>query len=235
MFERLKMTRLLVLLMLTASAQSAVADEVINAGVGGNRTTHLLKRIDRDVLARKPTVVVLMVGTNDRLNSGGFVSAADYRRNLESLVERIEANSASVLLITPPPCLPKLLFTRHDPKKFASQSPAARMEEVQQMVIELAKRRELPLVDFHQHLIEKKIADDRQTSVLRNMANSGAKDGVHLTSAGYRLLAELVANKLKSSKFDTSKTVCLGDSLTKGSSAANYPEFLDALLNSESN
>ena len=42
---------------------------VINAGVGGNTTRNLLKRVKKDVLAKKPDVVVMMVGTNDALNS----------------------------------------------------------------------------------------------------------------------------------------------------------------------
>ncbi|HEX2949579.1 MAG TPA: GDSL-type esterase/lipase family protein, partial [Armatimonadota bacterium] len=41
--------------------------EVLNAGVGGNNTRMLLERLDADVLAQHPDLVVLMVGTNDAL------------------------------------------------------------------------------------------------------------------------------------------------------------------------
>ena len=74
----------------------AVAATVINAGVGGNRSSQLLKRLDRDVLAKQPTTVVLMVGTNDRLNSGGFIDIKSYRKNVESLIDQIEAAGAKV-------------------------------------------------------------------------------------------------------------------------------------------
>ena len=63
------------------------------------------------------------------------------------------------------------------------------------------------------------------------MANSGLKDGVHLTPRGYHLLAELIAKKATAAKFDMSRIVCFGDSLTKGSAKANYPKFLDGILN----
>ena len=207
------------------------AAEVINAGVGGNRTTALLSRVDRDVVARKPTLVVVMVGTNDRLNSGGFVSASAYRKNVETLVDRIRKGGAKVLLVTPPPCIPELLFSRHDPKKFADQSPTARMAEVRSILLGISKEKSVALLDFHQHLIEKKLADSRKESMLRNMANSGVKDGVHLTPRGYQLLAELIAKTTTEARFDTSRVVCFGDSVTKGSAKANYPKFLDGILN----
>ena len=203
---------------------------VINAGVGGNRSSNLLSRLDRDVLEHQPTAVVLMAGTNDRLNSGGFVDAKTYRRNIETLVDRIQADGAKVLLITPPPCIPELLFTRHDPQKFADQSPVERMNEVRELLVDLSKKRKIPLADFHQHLIGKDIADNRKSSVIRNVANSGAKDGVHLTPGGYELLAELIASELSAAKIDTSRVVCFGDSLTKGSTSANYPAYLEAIL-----
>ena len=41
--------------------------EVINAGVGGNSSANLLKRVHEDVIAKQPDLVILMVGTNDAL------------------------------------------------------------------------------------------------------------------------------------------------------------------------
>ncbi|NQV27851.1 MAG: hypothetical protein HQ518_26170 [Rhodopirellula sp.] len=212
----------------------AAAAEVVNAGVGGNRTSNLLSRLERDVLKHKPTIVVLMVGTNDRLNSGGFVDTKTYRKNVETIIDRLQAGRAKVLLVTPPPCIPELLFTRHDPQKFAGQSPSERMIEIRNLLIEIAKQQHVRLVDFHQHLIENSIADNQKNSVIRNVANSGAKDGVHLTPQGYELLAELVAKELKAAGVDTSRVVCFGDSLTKGSGKANYPAFLAAILKTHS-
>jgi len=205
---------------------NVVTAEVINAGVGGNRSSQLLKRLNRDVLTHHPSVVVLMVGTNDRLNSGGFITAENYRKNVITLVDKIQAGGAKVVLVTPPPCIPELLFNRHDPKKFADQSPVERMQEVRTILLDISKQQKIPLIDFHQHLIQNKIADQQKTSVLRNIANSGIKDGVHLTPAGYQLLAKLVAQKLTAEKIDVSKVICFGDSLTQGSAKVNYPAYL---------
>lgn len=224
--------RILYLLAISAGlfADAAVSAEVINAGVGGNRSSSLLSRLERDVLRHRPSVVVIMVGTNDRLNSGGFVDTKAYRRNVRELVERIEAAGSDALLVTPPTCIPELLFTRHDRRKFADQSPVERMKEVRQLLIEISAETKVSLVDFHQHLDKHQVVDHRKSSVIRNVANSGTKDGVHLTPRGYRLLAELIADELRNGEYDTTRVVCFGDSLTKGSANASYPAFLAALF-----
>ncbi|WP_339735367.1 SGNH/GDSL hydrolase family protein [uncultured Gimesia sp.] len=209
---------------------NAVAAEVINAGVGGNRSSQLLKRLDRDVLAHKPSVVVLMVGTNDRLNSGGFIDIKAYRKNVNTLIDKIQTSGVKVLLMTPPPCIPELLFSRHNPRKYKDQSPVERMQEVRSVLLEISQKRKIPLIDFHNYLIDHNIADTKKTSVLRNRANSGIKDGVHLTPAGYQLLAKLVAEKLTAEKLETTKIVCFGDSLTQGSAKVNYPAYLREIL-----
>lgn len=206
------------------------AAEIINAGVGGNRSSQLLKRLDRDVLSKKPTVVVMMVGTNDRLNSGGFIPIKEYRKNVNTLIDKIEAGGAKVVLMTPPTCLPELLYTRHDFKKYKDQAPNDRMKEVREVLLKIAKKRKLPLVDFQDYLLTHNIAGPEKTSVLRNPANSGIKDGVHLTPAGYQLLAKLVAEKIKAEGLDTTKIICFGDSLTKGSAKVNYPAYLNEIL-----
>ena len=226
----LKLIYLLLLATPLLCTETSSAAEVINAGVGGNRSSQLLKRLERDVLSKQPTVVVLMVGTNDRLNSGGFIDIKAYRKNVVSLIDQIQAGGAKVVLMTPPTCIPELLFTRHDSTKYADQAPKARMQEVRTDLLELSRQKHIPVIDFHDYLIDHKIADASKTSVIRNPANSGVKDGVHLTPAGYQLLARLVAEKLKAEQLDVTKVICFGDSLTKGSKQANYPASLQQLL-----
>jgi lysophospholipase L1-like esterase len=204
--------------------------KVINAGVSGNTSGQLLARLDRDVLSRNPDVVVVMVGTNDRLNSHSFTEPEIYGSNVDALVVRILANRARVVLVTPPTCVGRFLLTRHDPKHFVRQSPSERMEEVRRILVGIARKRGVGLVDFHRYLTGNKLGDERATSLLRNPANSDAKDGVHLTPEGSRRLAELVATELKRMGLNRGTIVCLGDSITLGSPAASYPAFLGEIL-----
>lgn len=91
--------------------ERGLAAEVVNAGVGGDNTTGALARLDRDVLAEKPDLVVIMFGMNDAaMVDGGPVARAapripleQYTANLRALVTRIQAQGAKVLLCTSTP------------------------------------------------------------------------------------------------------------------------------------
>lgn len=55
---------------------------VLNKGVNGQRSDEILARFDRDVVAEKPSVVIVLAGVND-IYQGRTVKAVE--RNLESM------------------------------------------------------------------------------------------------------------------------------------------------------
>lgn len=71
-----------------------------NSGIRGNTTTQMMARIDKDVLAYKPSLVIMMGGTND-LRIGG--RATSIVRRLDLMVDQIRASGATVVLCTVPP------------------------------------------------------------------------------------------------------------------------------------
>lgn len=77
--------------------------EVIGAGISGNRVPNLEARLDKDVLARKPSVVVIYIGINDvwHTRNGRGTPADEYERGLRSLVKRCQDGGARVVLCTP--------------------------------------------------------------------------------------------------------------------------------------
>lgn len=58
---------------------------VVNAGVNGDTVLHLLRRVERDVIARRPDVVTIMVGLNDLTTLYGLPSSRAYYRTLKNL------------------------------------------------------------------------------------------------------------------------------------------------------
>src|SRR5437764_10322918 len=60
--------------------------EVVNVGIGGERSDQALKRLDRAVLALKPRLVLVMYGTNDSYidkdRTEPRLSKEDYGANL---------------------------------------------------------------------------------------------------------------------------------------------------------
>ena len=88
-----------------------LAEPVINAGVGGDTSTRMLARLDRDVLARRPRVVLIMAGLNDAAwvdpgpvaRTAPRVAEAEYEKNLTEIVARVKQTGASAVLVTPNP------------------------------------------------------------------------------------------------------------------------------------
>lgn len=69
---------------------------VTNAGVSGDTTDMALARLDADVLAHDPRIVIVGLGGNDFLRS---VDITATERNLRSIVRRIHSAGAMVVLL----------------------------------------------------------------------------------------------------------------------------------------
>ena len=77
--------------------------EVIGAGISGNRVPNLEERLERDVISKKPTVVVIYIGINDVWHSqnGRGTPKGEFEKGLETLVGKIRHAGAKVILCTP--------------------------------------------------------------------------------------------------------------------------------------
>jgi len=79
----------------------ATSFSTFNAGVSGDNVINALSRVNRDVLARDPDLVLIAFGLNDSLK--GVAGLAEFQNGLSSIVDMIRQGSkAEVLLVTPP-------------------------------------------------------------------------------------------------------------------------------------
>lgn len=205
---------------------------VINAGVGGNNTDDMLKRIDKDCLAHKPELTVLMAGTND-MNSRKYIPLEQYRKNMAVLIEKIQASKSKVLLMTILPFYEPYLLTRHDPAFYGTDGPAKRRAAVNETIKSLAVQYNTELLDLGE-LFEKvgKVGLDKD-SLIQNEANSQKTDGIHPTPNGYRFIGMAVYEHIRLQKLPQGRIVCFGDSITAGDGGVqkeSYPAYLNKLL-----
>ena len=217
--------------------------EVINAGVGGNSSANLLPRVHEDVIAKHPDLVILMVGTNDALNSQKLTAPEVFAANLEKLVTEMTGSGSEVILMTIPPCVPDYLFERHSRSAYGDVSPGERIRRVNDIIREIAVSNGLRMVDLHALVQSHGGASTEADCLIRNEANSGRKDGVHPTEAGYRIVAEAIYEVLteEGQSYEGQRIVCFGDSITYGAGmkkagtadrdATTYPGRLALLLN----
>lgn len=190
--------------------------EIINAGVGGNNSRALLARLDEGVLSRDPSMVIIIVGTNDALNSEALVPLDEYRENLELLVGRCIASGSRVLLATIIPFYEPALMTRHQAAAYGVMPPAQRHAAVIKAIRECSLRHSLPLAEVNSVLTALGNTGEDASSSLRNPANSGVVDGVHPTAQGYALIAAVIFQTILDHRLPASRVVCLGDSITMG-------------------
>ena len=71
---------------------------VFNKGIGGQDVSQMLERLERDVFAFEPDLVVWQLGTNAALRAQ---SVAEFRRLLAGGIDRMRAKGIEVVLMTP--------------------------------------------------------------------------------------------------------------------------------------
>jgi len=147
----------------------------LNAGIKGDRTEHLIWRLQHGNLeGPSPTGVVLLIGTNDvGLNRSSAVIAEGIRANLELL--RLRFPNASILLLG-------LLPRNHSPK-----SPRRiQIRQVNDLVQKCADGRHVFYADIGDFLLDPAGWLSAEIS----------PDGVHLSQEGYAILSERLENEI---------------------------------------
>lgn len=78
--------------------------ELVGAGIGGNKVYDLYLRMDDDVLAKNPNVVVIWVGVNDvwhKRSYGTGTDAPKFEVFYNAIIKKLQAKNIKVFLVTP--------------------------------------------------------------------------------------------------------------------------------------
>ncbi|MCH5718527.1 SGNH/GDSL hydrolase family protein [Niabella hibiscisoli] len=206
---------------------------VINAGIGGNNTVDLLKRIEKDCLAHRPRLTILMAGTND-MNSVKHVPLADYEKNLSVIAGRITASGSHLLMMTILPAYEPYLLTRHPAAFYQPEGVVGRRRrQVNDTIRKVAQQYKAVLLDIEQRFMAVGKVGTGRDSLIRNEQNANITDGIHPTANGYRFMALAVYDCIVYNQLPTSSIVCFGDSITRGDGSNDkdsYPGYLNQLL-----
>ena len=205
---------------------------IINSGIGGNNTIDLLKRIDKDCLAYKPDLTILMIGTND-MNSQKHVLLPEYEKNLRKIIEMILNVKSQILLMNILPVYEPYVYTRHPQTFYGEEGHKGRKEKVNATIKKAADDYKLHFLDIHRVFEKVGNIGEESSSLITNMVNSNKTDGVHPTKDGYRTMAVAVYETLERINAPHARLVCFGDSITHGGGGVegtSYPAYLKRLL-----
>ncbi len=157
---------------------------VINAGVNADVTTLVLKRLDRDVIEKKPDWTIVMLGTND---AGYFrppngvadtprVPLADFEANMRRIVDAIVEAGSGIVLCTSVPM--SAHYWLADLPQYAANGLNYLVEQYAQAVRDIAGEHKLPLADVYAAFQSHPQRDDL------------IPDGIHPNAKGQRLIAD---------------------------------------------
>lgn len=213
-------------------AQNIENPNVFNAGVGGNNTVDLLNRIEKDCLALKPKLTILMVGTND-MNSVKYVPLKYYEKNLDTMAKMITRSGSKLLMMTILPVYEPDLLTRHPSAFYEPEGVSGRRKQVNEVIRRVSKKYRADFLDLALRFDAIGKIGTGKDSLIQNEANSNKRDGIHPTANGYRFIALSVYDYITQRQLPLSDIVCFGDSITKGDGSIDrdsYPAYLNKLL-----
>ena len=160
--------------------------ELIGAGIGGNKVYDLYLRMDSDVLAKKPDVVVIWVGVNDVWHKqlyGTGTDADKFGKFYAAIIHKLQDQHIRVLL-----CTPAAIGERTD---FSNQQDGD-LNFYAQIIRDLARKMGCDLIDLRKLFL----AYDLQHNPDNNAKGILTVDGVHLTAQGNQLVAETMEQVL---------------------------------------
>ena len=157
--------------------------EYVGRGIGGQTSPQMLLRFRQDVLDLHPAAVAILAGINDVAENTGPYQPQATLNNIMSMAELARAHGVRVILCSVTPA------SEFPWRK--GLGPGPKIVALNEQMKAYARQQHFGYLDYHTAL-----ADEHQ-----GMKAALAKDGVHPTLAGYRvmepLLQQAVAGALK--------------------------------------
>jgi lysophospholipase L1-like esterase len=156
--------------------------EFIGAGIGGNKVYDLYLRMDDDVLARNPDVVVIYIGVNDvwhKVSAGTGTDPDKFEKFYNAILKKLRDKNIKVII-----CTPAVIGEKTD---FSNQQDGD-LNAYSNMIRGIAAKNNLPLVDLRKEFLEY----DRKNNPENKDRGILTTDRVHLNAAGNQFVAELM-------------------------------------------
>ncbi|EAQ78359.1 hypothetical protein DSM3645_18521 [Blastopirellula marina DSM 3645] len=147
--------------------------QMINAGRSGHTTVNALARIDRDVIAKQPQLVIVSFGMNDVAR----VPLEDYKRNMREIIQRCQDAGAKVIVCTP------------NAVSETAARPEAKLAQYVNAARSIAADFQLPLVDLFAAWRKIRAEDPLGWSLLMS-------DEIHPNMTGHLQFAELIGSTI---------------------------------------
>ena len=159
--------------------------KIIPAGISGHKVPDLQKRLDRDVLSKKPTMVFIYIGINDvwHSKSGRGTPKDKFESGLNDLIDQFQANDVAVVLAT---------ASVIGEKKYGDNPLDTMLDEYCDISRKVAKEQGVVLCDLRA-AFEAYLKEHNKDNQNRGFLT---RDTVHLNPEGNRFVANEAARAL---------------------------------------
>ena len=166
------------------------AYETIGAGVSGNKIYDLYLRLEEDVLAKQPDIVVIYIGVNDvwhKQSSGTGTDYDKFGKFYQAIVKKLKANNIKVIISTP-----AVIGERTD----NSNQLDGDLNYYSNWIRSFTVKENIPLVDLRKIFMDYNVQNNKENK------ESGilTRDRVHLTAIGNEMVAEAFWKAIKEIK-----------------------------------
>ena len=162
--------------------QKGLADkyELVGKGIGGNKVYDLYLRMEDDVLAQSPDVVVIWVGVNDVWHKRSFGTGTDpdkFEKFYTAIIRKLQAKNITVYLCTPAAIGEKTDF---------SNELHGDLNAYSNIIRKIAKANNCGLIDLRKSFLAYNVGNNTENKASGILTT----DRVHLNEKGNTLVAE---------------------------------------------
>ncbi|MBC7845720.1 MAG: SGNH/GDSL hydrolase family protein [Flavobacterium sp.] len=151
-----------------------VGKPYINRGISGQTTPQMLIRFRADVIALKPSVVILLAGANDIAGNTGPSTLEMIMNNIISMAELAKANQIEMILCS--------LLPAYDFPWKTGSFPAEKIITFNAMLKKYADANEILYLDYYSAMVDER----------KGLKAAYADDGVHPNKTGYEVMVPIV-------------------------------------------
>lgn len=160
--------------------------ELVGKGIGGNKVYDLYLRMEEDVLALSPDVVVIWVGVNDVWHKRSFGTGTDpdkFEKFYQAIIKKLQAKNIKVYLCTPAAIGEKTDF---------SNELDGDLNQYANIIRKIAVNNNCGLIDLRKSFLSYNLANNKDNKASGILTT----DRVHLNEKGNTFVAEEMMKSL---------------------------------------
>ncbi|MBQ6183177.1 MAG: hypothetical protein IJK33_04750 [Clostridia bacterium] len=175
-----------------------IGTDVINSGVGGDKTTEAVSRLKKDVIEKEPDIVLIMFGMNDQAmqiaSNTPLVGVNAYERNYRRIIDAVLKIGAEPVLMT---CNNVCTASGYYSKgQYGLDYGTGNIQNYFDVARKLAAEYGINLIDINSKIAEEGLADTYICA---------PGDGIHLSKNGQECFTRWISDYLYNDFFESIK------------------------------